>query len=139
MLVQGRQDRDFNAKDALQPVLKLLLGPDGEELRDLVIKEAVRVTEAIVVGSVIESYNLVPDLIRTLIFNVNGTGPFVMNSAEQESMLELRAQVLRIWGLLRSSDNFDPSILQPLLQVSIQYICLCNSCSSSKGLLVEDG
>lgn len=138
MLVQGRQDRDFNAKDALQPVLKLLLGPDGVELRDLVIKEAVRVSEAIVVGSVIESYNLVPDLIRTLIFNANGTGPFVMNSAEQESMLELRAQVLRIWGLLRSSDNFDPSILQPILQVSIQY-CLCNSCSSSKVLLVEDG
>ncbi|KAH6813833.1 Protein kinase superfamily protein [Perilla frutescens var. frutescens] len=117
LLVQGKQDRDFNARDALQPVLKLLLGPDGEEIRVLVIKEAVRVTEAIVVGSVIESYNLVPDLLRTLIFNVNGTGPFAMNSAEQESMLELRAQVFRIWELLRSSDNFDPSILQPILQV----------------------
>ncbi|KAG2565215.1 hypothetical protein PVAP13_7NG061417 [Panicum virgatum] len=28
------QDREFAAKDALQPVLKLLLVPDGEELRD---------------------------------------------------------------------------------------------------------
>lgn len=118
MLVQGRKDRDFNAKDALQPVLKLLLGADGEVLRNLVIKEAVRVTEAVVVGSVIQSYNLVPDLVRTLL-NVNGTSPFVMNSAEQESMLELRAQVFRIWELLRSSDNFDPSIFQPILQVRI--------------------
>lgn len=125
MLVQGRKDRDFNAKDALQPVLKLLLGPDGEQLRDLVIKEAVRVTEAIILGSVIESYNSVPDFIRTFFFNINATGPFVMNNAERESMLTLRAQVFRIWELLRSSDNFDPSVLQPILQVRILYICLC--------------
>ncbi|KAG6386509.1 hypothetical protein SASPL_155412 [Salvia splendens] len=114
----GRKDRDFNAKDALQPVLKLLLGPDGEVLRVLVIKEAIQVTEAIVVGSAIESYKLVPDVIRTLVFNINGaTSPFVMNSAEQESIMELRAQVFRIWELLRSSDNFDPTIFQPILQV----------------------
>ncbi|KAG6411862.1 hypothetical protein SASPL_124515 [Salvia splendens] len=111
----GRKDTDFNAKDALQPVLKLLLWPDGEELQVLVIKEAIQVTEAIVVGSAIESYKLVPDVIRTLVFNINGTtSPFVMNSAEQESMMELRAQVFRIWELLRSSDNFDPSIFQPI-------------------------
>lgn len=124
LLVQGRKDRDFNAKDALQPVLKLLLGPDGEQLRNLVIKEAVRVTEAIILGSVIESYNSVPDFVRTFFFNINATGPFVMNSAERESMLELRAQVFRIWELLRSSDNFDPSILQPILQVRKNLICL---------------
>ncbi|KAK4441084.1 protein ACTIVITY OF BC1 COMPLEX kinase, chloroplastic [Sesamum alatum] len=117
LLVQGKKDSDFNAKDALQPVLKLLLGADGEELRVLVIKEAVRVTEAIILGSVVESYNSIPDVIRTLVFNFSATGPLVMNSAEQESMLELRAQVFRIWELLQSSDNFDPSILQPILQV----------------------
>ncbi|KAL2239741.1 uncharacterized aarF domain-containing protein kinase At1g79600, chloroplastic [Sesamum indicum] len=117
LLVQGKKDSDFNAKDALQPVLKLLLGADGEELRVLVIKEAVRVTEAIILGSVVESYKSIPDVIRTLVFNFSATGPLVMNSAEQESMLELRAQVFRIWELLRSSDNFDPSMLQPILQV----------------------
>lgn len=117
LLVQGRKDQDFSAKDALQPVLKLLLGPDGEELRILVIKEAVRVTEAIVMGSVVESYNAMPSLVRTFISNGNTGGPFVMNSAEQEAMLDLRAQVFRIWSLLRSSDNFDPTILQPILQV----------------------
>ncbi|KAI3461926.1 hypothetical protein Pfo_018589 [Paulownia fortunei] len=117
LLVQGKKDRDFNAKDALQPVLKLLLGPDGEDLRVLVIKEAVRITEAIILGSVLESYNLIPGPIRTLIFNVNATGLLVMSTAEQESMLALRAQVFRIWELLQSSDNFDPSVLQPILQV----------------------
>ncbi|KAF7844866.1 protein ACTIVITY OF BC1 COMPLEX KINASE 3, chloroplastic-like [Senna tora] len=44
LLVQGRMDREFSAKEALQPVLKVLLSPDGEELRQLVTKEAIRVT-----------------------------------------------------------------------------------------------
>ncbi|XP_075515923.1 protein ACTIVITY OF BC1 COMPLEX KINASE 3, chloroplastic-like [Primulina tabacum] len=117
LLVQGKKDRDFSAKDALQPVLKLLLGADGEELRVLVIKEAARATEAIVLGSVLESYNSMPDLVRSLIYNANATSPFAINIAEQESMLELRAQVFRIWALLQSSNNFDPSILLPILQV----------------------
>lgn len=119
LLVQGRKDRDFSAKDALQPVLKLLLGPEGEELRSLVIKEAVRVTESVVLGTVIETYNSMPNLVRNLISNGNvNEGPLLTLSApERESMMELRQQVLRIWALLRSSNNFDPSILQPILQV----------------------
>ncbi|KAL6548757.1 Protein ACTIVITY OF BC1 COMPLEX KINASE 3, chloroplastic [Orobanche gracilis] len=118
LLVQGKKDRDFNAKDALQPVLKLLLGPDGEELRVLVIKEAIHVNEAIILGRVVESYNLIPGPIRSVIFNlnVNSTGRLALSSAEQESMLALKAQVYRVWEILRSSDNFDPSILQPILQ-----------------------
>ncbi|CAK9183421.1 unnamed protein product [Ilex paraguariensis] len=116
LLVQGKKDRDFSAKDALQPVLKLLLGPDGEELRALVIKEAVRVTEAIILGSVIGTYNSIPGLMRTLIFNGNETGLLVMSNTEQESMMELREQVLRIWVLLQSSENFDPTFLQPIIQ-----------------------
>lgn len=117
LLVQGRKDRDFSVKDALQPVLKLLLGPEGEELRDLVIKEAVRVNEAFVLGTVIDTYNYIPDLMRTLMFNGNATGPLLMSNTEQESMMELRDQVLRIWGLLQSSEQFDPAVLQPILQV----------------------
>lgn len=121
MLVQGSKDRDFSAKEALQPVLKLLFGPDGESLRVLVIKEAVRVTEAIVLGTVVDSYNSMPGPIRSLIFNVNAASPLAMNTSEQESMLELRDQVFRIWAMLRSSDNFDPSILLPILQVPINF------------------
>lgn len=117
LLVQGKQDRDFSAKDALQPVLKLLLGPDGVELRDLVIKEAVRVTEAIILSSAIESFNSIPGPMRTFVFNGNANGPFTISSAEQQSLMELRTQVINIWGLLRSSENFDPSLLLPILQV----------------------
>ncbi|TYI85752.1 hypothetical protein E1A91_D04G017700v1 [Gossypium mustelinum] len=115
LLVQGSKDRDFSAKDALQPVLKLLLGPDGEELRTLVIKEAVRVTEAFTLCTFVDTYNSVPSFMRSLIFN--GNGALAMSSAELQSMMELRDQVFRIWGLLRSSENFDPALLQPILQI----------------------
>ncbi|XAR64316.1 Cadmium-transporting ATPase [Bertholletia excelsa] len=117
LLVQGKRDRDFSAKDALQPVLKLLLAPDGEELRALIIKEAVRVSEAFILGSVIDSYSSIPGFLRTLIFNGNATGPLTMSDAERENIMELKGQVSRIWGLLQSSENFDPSLLRPILQV----------------------
>ncbi|KAL8152135.1 hypothetical protein V2J09_021943 [Rumex salicifolius] len=117
LLVQGRKDQDFSAKDALQPVLKLVLGPDGEELRVLVVKEAARVTEAIVLGNVIDTYNSLPDLMKSLVVNRGISGPLLMSSADQSSVMELRERVFRIWGLLQSSRNFDPSLLQPILQV----------------------
>ena len=125
LLVQGKKDRDFSAKDALQPVLKLLLGPDGEELRALVIKESVRVTEAVILGSMIDTYNYFPNPMRTLIFNGNATGPLIMSDAELNSTMELRTQVFRIWGLLRSSENFDPTLLQPILQVRTPFLFFC--------------
>ncbi|CBI34152.3 unnamed protein product, partial [Vitis vinifera] len=117
LLVQGRKDRDFSAKDALQPVLKLLLAPDGEQLRILVIKEAVRVTEAVILGTVIDTYNSIPNPMRTLIVSGNTAGPLMMSDTEQENMIKLRDQVFRIWRLLRSSENFDPALLQPIVQV----------------------
>ncbi|KAL9312270.1 Protein ACTIVITY OF BC1 COMPLEX KINASE 3 [Arabidopsis thaliana] len=117
LLQQGSKDRDFSAKDALQPVLKLLLDPNGEELRLLVIKEAVRVSEAIALGTVVDTYNSLPEFLRSLVFNGNGNGPLTMSTAELQSTLELRDQVSRIWGLLQSSESFDPAILQPILQV----------------------
>ncbi|XP_012456314.1 protein ACTIVITY OF BC1 COMPLEX KINASE 3, chloroplastic isoform X1 [Gossypium raimondii] len=117
LLIEGRKDRDFSAKDALQPVLRLLLGPDGEELRNLTIKEAVRVTEAIVLGSVADTYNSAPSFIQTLMINGNGNGALAISTADLEATMELRNQVFRIWGLLSSSENFDPALLQPILQV----------------------
>lgn len=116
LLVQGKQDRDFSANEALQPVLKLLLDPEGEELRTLVIKEAIRVTEAITIGTMVDTYNSIPAPLKTFIPNGNGIGT-PLTDAEMESMMELRQQVLRIWGLLRSSNNIDPTILQPIVQV----------------------
>lgn len=117
LLVQGSKDRDFTAREALQPVLKLLMGPDGEELRALVVKEAIRVTEAIVIGTTIDTYNAIPEFLRSLFFNSHATGPFAISGSEQDSMLELRDRVYRVWSLLRSSENFDPALLQPILQV----------------------
>ncbi|KGN65997.1 protein ACTIVITY OF BC1 COMPLEX KINASE 3, chloroplastic [Cucumis sativus] len=117
LLLQGRKDRDFSVKDALQPVLKLLLGPDGEGLRVLAIKEAIRVTEAFVLGTVNDTYNSIPDFMRTLLFRDNGSRALGMSNEEKESMVELRDQVLRIWRLLQSSENFDPTLLQPIVQV----------------------
>ncbi|XP_065866195.1 protein ACTIVITY OF BC1 COMPLEX KINASE 3, chloroplastic [Euphorbia lathyris] len=116
LLVEGSKDRDFSAKDALQPVLKLLLAPDGEELRSLVIKEAVRVTEAIIMGSIVDTYNSIPDFMRSLFFNGN-VRILTMNETEMQSMIELRDQIFRIWGRLQSADDFDPALLQPIIQV----------------------
>jgi hypothetical protein len=69
----------------------------------LVVKEAVRVTA--------------PEFLKPLISSGNPAGPFKFSEAEQEQMMELRDQVFRVWGLLRSSNNFDPSLLQPIVQV----------------------
>ncbi|CAH9090121.1 unnamed protein product [Cuscuta europaea] len=117
LLVQGKKDQDFSAKDALQPLLKLLLGPDGDELRGLVTKEAIRVTEAVILGSIIESYNLIPGPMRSIIFNSSAVGLLAVNTEEEKNMIDLRAQVFRIWGLLQSAESFDPSLLQPILQI----------------------
>ncbi|GMI80328.1 ABC1-like kinase 3 [Hibiscus trionum] len=117
LLIEGKKDRDFSAKDALQPVLKLLLGPDGEELRTLTIKEAIRVTEAVILGSVADAYNSAPSFVQTLMINGNGNGPLAMSSGDLEAMMDLRNQVVRIWALLTSSETFDPALLQPILQV----------------------
>ncbi|XP_042469089.1 protein ACTIVITY OF BC1 COMPLEX KINASE 3, chloroplastic-like isoform X2 [Zingiber officinale] len=117
LLVQGRKDRDFTTKDALQPVLKLLLGPGGEELRALVVKEAVRITEVIVFGSMIDAYDSMPGFMKVVVRNGNANGPFKLSDSEKRNMLELRDRVLKVWSLLRSSDSFDPSLLQSLLQV----------------------
>ncbi|XP_047164992.1 protein ACTIVITY OF BC1 COMPLEX KINASE 3, chloroplastic-like [Vigna umbellata] len=117
LLTQGRKDRDFSAKEALQPVLKVLLSADGEDLRNLVIKEAARVSEAFTLGTMSETYRYIPHFVRTLVFNGNANGPFMMSETELQNMIELRDQVLRIWGLLQSSHDFDPAIFLPILQV----------------------
>lgn len=58
-----------------------------------------------------------PDFMRSLVFTGSRRGPLLMSDTELEKVIELRDQVVRIWGLLRSSENFDPTLLQPILQV----------------------
>ncbi|CAL5191755.1 unnamed protein product [Lathyrus oleraceus] len=117
LLIQGRMDSDFSAKEALQPVVKVLLSPDGEVIRTLVIKEAVRVSEAFTLSSISDTYKSVPDFMRTLVFNGNANSPLMMSESEMQSMIELRNQVVRIWGLLQSSNDFDPALLLPIFQI----------------------
>ncbi|KAI4321765.1 hypothetical protein MLD38_035111 [Melastoma candidum] len=117
LLIQGSKDRDFVAKDALQPVLKLLLDPDGDELRLLVIKEAVLVTEAVVLCSVVDTYHSLPTFVRSLTSNGNASGLLSLSKEELQSVADLRDQVYRIWGLWQTSENFDPTILLPIVQV----------------------
>ncbi|KAJ3676497.1 hypothetical protein LUZ60_003909 [Juncus effusus] len=117
LLVQGKKDQDFTTKEALQPVLKLLLGPDGEEIRVLVIKEAIRVSEAVAFGAMVDAYNSVPDFVKPVVGGGVVGGLLKLREDERDAMMELRGTVLRIWGLLRASDSFDPTILQPILQV----------------------
>ncbi|KAH7433681.1 hypothetical protein KP509_07G081000 [Ceratopteris richardii] len=117
LLVQGKKDADFAVKDALQPVLKLLLGPEGKELRVLVVKEAVRVSEAMLIGTAFAGYNAVPQPIKSILGSGNDWGLLKIKESDISEMLTLREQILRIWNLLRTSDGFDPSSLQPVLEV----------------------
>lgn len=117
LLVQGRKDSEFSSKDALQPVLKLLLGSEGEELRSLVVKEAVLVAEAMIIGTALEGYRAVPQPLKNLLPDRNSSNILRMKEGEVVAMLNLRQQILRIWGLLRASDGFDPALLQPVVEV----------------------
>ncbi|KAI5389556.1 hypothetical protein KIW84_075008 [Lathyrus oleraceus] len=82
LLIQGIMDSDFSAKEALQPVVKVLLSPDGEVIRTLVIKEVVRVSEAFTLSSISDTYKSVSDFIRTLVFNGNANGPLMLSESE---------------------------------------------------------
>lgn len=115
--MQGKKDSEFAAKDALQPVFKLLLGPEGEELRDLVVKEAIRVSEAMIIGTALAGYNAVPQALRNILPNTSDLNLLRLKENDLTAMLELRDQVMRIWSLLRTSESFDPAVLQPVLQV----------------------
>ncbi|XP_028754115.1 protein ACTIVITY OF BC1 COMPLEX KINASE 3, chloroplastic [Neltuma alba] len=116
LLIQGRKDRDFSAKEFLQPVLKILMMPDGEHLRTLVTQEAARVSEAFVLSTMYDTYKSIPRFMRSLVFNGNANGPLTISDTEMDSIIELRNQVRRVWGLL-SSDDIDPSFLLPILEV----------------------
>ena len=104
------------------------MDPEGEGLRALVVKEAVYVTEAIVLGTAIDTYNSIPEFMRSFAPIGSTLSPFKFKEGEQEKMMELRDRVVRIWGLLGSSQNFDPNTLLPILQVEYAFN-LSLSCS----------
>jgi len=124
LLKEGGKNDQFNAKDVIQPVLDLVL-EDTEEntLRPLVEAETIRVAEALLLGQLIEGRNnlttdsnpLLAALPAPLRSQINLSSP--MSEEEEKAIMELRGQVLRVWTLLSSSKGFDPSVLEPLLQI----------------------
>ena len=89
-----------------------VLGPNGGPIRALVVSEAIRVMEAFALGSSLDSVKSLPGPLQLLPLNLG------LKGAEEARMMELREQVLRVWGLLQSSDGFDPAMLMPLVEVS---------------------
>ena len=111
LLTQGRKDSDFQANEVVQPMIELLLAQEGDELQMLIEAEVVRVTEAMILGTAIQTLKQVPAPVRTFL------PPIQASLRDQASMLALREQVLRIYDLLQSSRGFDPAMLQPLVEV----------------------
>eukprot|EP00897_Mesotaenium_endlicherianum_P003637 jgi/Mesen1/3300/ME000191S02443 len=96
LLQQGKKDSDYDAASALRPVLDLLLGAEGAPLRQLVEGEAVRVMEALLLGSALDTVAALPPALRAVplasLLPVPGAR---MKSGEQAAMLELRDSVLQ--------------------------------------------
>lgn len=95
----------------MQPIVELLLAQEGDELQLLIEAEVVRVAEALILGTTIQTLRQVPAPLRTFL------PPIQVSLRDQAAMLALREQVLRIYGLLQSSRGFDPAMLQPLVEV----------------------
>ncbi|KAG0613018.1 hypothetical protein M758_6G070100 [Ceratodon purpureus] len=111
LLTQGRKDSDFQANEVVQPIVELLLGQEGDELQMLIESEVVRVSEALILGTVLQTVKQVPAPLRAFL------PPIQASLRDQATTLALREQVLRIYGLLQSSRGFDPAMLQPLVEV----------------------
>eukprot|EP00271_Cylindrocystis_brebissonii_P006513 TRINITY_DN19291_c0_g1_i1.p1 TRINITY_DN19291_c0_g1~~TRINITY_DN19291_c0_g1_i1.p1 ORF type:complete len:841 (-),score=133.50 TRINITY_DN19291_c0_g1_i1:1980-4502(-) len=145
LLTQGRRDQDFEAGAVMQPLLSLLLGPDGGPLRRLVEDEAVRVVEALLLGGAIHAASQnsplpspltlpaglgglpLPEPVRQL-FLLHSSPTAVsmalaLRSGEQQALLELRTTVLSCVSLLAArgaggaGGGFDPRTLQPVLEI----------------------
>ena len=75
------------------------------------VSEAIRVMEAFALGSALDSVKSLPGPLQLVPLNLG------LKGAEEARMAELREQVLGVWGLLQSSDGFDPATLMPLVEV----------------------
>ena len=123
LLREGAKSDDYDAKAVIPPLVELIVGEDkpGEvnTLRPLVVAEAVKVVEALLLGQSVEtarSEQLAP-LVALLPEQLKRLPPMrVGTQAEEETLMELRAQVLRVSEMLSSSKGFDPSAMEPLTQ-----------------------
>uniref|UniRef100_A0A7S0RXD1 Protein kinase domain-containing protein n=1 Tax=Pyramimonas obovata TaxID=1411642 RepID=A0A7S0RXD1_9CHLO len=118
LLREGGKESDFNASEVIKPIVELVLADDEDnQLRPLVESEVVRVAEALSLGALIEGtrgrdLEGVPAPVQSALMLRS------RSLQDEAEILELRAQVLRVWDLLSSSKGFDPAVLQPLFQIA---------------------
>jgi aarF domain-containing kinase len=121
LLREGSKSDDYDASGVIPPLIELAIGEDkpGEAkntLRPLIEAETVRVLEAILLGTALDSaksdilapiVNALPDELRKL-------PPLAVGDAKQEArLMAQRDQVLRIVEMFSSSKGFDPQTLAP--------------------------
>ena len=121
LLREGSKSDDYDASGVIPPLIELAIGEDkpGEAkntLRPLIEAETVRVLEAILLGTALDSaksdslapiVNALPDQLRKL-------PPLAVGDAKQEArLMAQRDQVLRIVEMFSSSKGFDPQTLAP--------------------------
>jgi predicted unusual protein kinase regulating ubiquinone biosynthesis (AarF/ABC1/UbiB family) len=125
LLREGSKSDDYSARDVIPPLVELIVGLDDPStgakntLRPLVEKEAVKVVEALLLGQslvAIRSDQLAP-IVALLPAQLRRLPPIKVGSAkEEQQMMELREQVMRVSQLLSSSKGFDPSALTPFTE-----------------------
>ena len=121
LLREGSKSDDYDASGVIPPLIELAIGEDkpGEAkntLRPLIETETVRVLEAILLGTALDSaksdalapiVSALPDQLRKL-------PPLAVGDAKQEArLMEKREQVLRVVEMFSSSKGFDPQTLTP--------------------------
>lgn len=121
LLREGRKSDDYDAAAVVPPLIELAIGADkpGEaknNLRPLIEAETVKVLEAILLGSAMDSAksDALAPIVNALPEQLKALPPLTMGSASQEAkLLKKREEVLRIVELYSSSKGFDPQALRP--------------------------
>jgi len=124
LLREGSKSDDYDAKGVIPPIVQLVVG-EGDavngpnKLRPLVVAEAIKVVEALLLGQTMlaaRSDQLAP-IVALLPEALRRLPPIRVGTPEEEAkLMELRDQVLRVTQLLSSSKGFDTSALTPLTE-----------------------
>ena len=125
LLRESGKSEDSTSDATLAPLLEILLseGEGSEEVRELVEREAVRVTEAMLLGTALDAArddsSSAGAVARLLQEQLGESVPALLPSRDQVEMLRLRAQVLRVWGYIqeRGTGELTAQSLQPVLDV----------------------